>query len=645
MKKTKGNIILSKELNPIVEDVFEESINSSNRHNKPNNALFEKELKVYKPKYKNNLSVDKINKSKRRGKGKDSTNNNNTNSNANVNNVRDNISVDKVYNNDYSCMYSSSSNYWDNRNERNKEKIAKIRKEQEMKELNEIRAVPQISKRSKEIAKKLKQGNVCCSYNDIQQVGIPIPKSGKQKQMKNVKNKCQVKSNSKSYWKGNDMKLSTSDTLYLSKRLNMMQQEEMKRMQMQMMQENENNKVNSLLDNNKESEMCVDEDNVYSNNNVNYGYKDINANNNNNNVKLQKGPLEKFLTYHNNNNTNKLNTNDDNNELINSRKRLNEFYNQNKRINNYSFKYYTQQQTDNINNKNIAEIQPQYSLINSNYNQEPHTVNIQNNSHNNNNNNENNNIYNHHLQQDDTYHDEPIPQAYPSDLPYSHDNNTNQPISSYTNDTMAYQQLNAINNYSLNQIEQNKQSSYKLQRKILENLSMFNPTSYSSFIINNNPTLQFREENNKHLKDLESFRNGIVSKPSIPKPEPTLPEPLSSSSSRLKQQTVISSIEQARDSNQNTLDYLNERLKLNEEKKKQAFASFKTSYTDLQGGLNECSKRNYHEINVISSKLLPNYTYNDNNVTCNSVNNDGKGFSEGMGCASECLTMFNFNRK
>ena len=260
MKKTKANIILSKELNPIVEDVFEESINSSNRHNKPNNVLFEKELKVYKPKYKNNLSVDKVNKSKRRGKGKDSINNNNINSNSNVNNVRDNISVDKVYNNDYSCMYSSSSNYWDNRNERNKEKIAKIRKEQEMKELNEIRAVPHISKRSKEIAKKLKQGNVCCGYNDNQQSGIPIPipKSGKQKQMKNVKNKCQVKNNSKSY-----MKLSTSDTLYLSKRLNMMQQEEMKRMQMQMMQENENNKVNSLLDNNAESGMCVDEDNIY----------------------------------------------------------------------------------------------------------------------------------------------------------------------------------------------------------------------------------------------------------------------------------------------------------------------------------------------------------------------------------------------
>ena len=106
MKKTKANIILSKELNPIVEDVFEESINSSNRHNKPNNALFEKELKVYKSKYKNNLSVDKVNKSKRRGKGKDSTNNINSNTNTNVNNVRDNISVDKVYNNDYSCMYS-----------------------------------------------------------------------------------------------------------------------------------------------------------------------------------------------------------------------------------------------------------------------------------------------------------------------------------------------------------------------------------------------------------------------------------------------------------------------------------------------------------------------------------------------------------
>ena len=636
MKKTKGNIILSKELNPIVEDVFEESNNSSSRLNK-SNVLFEKELKVYKPKYKNDLSVDKVNKGKRRGKVKETNiNNNNTTT---TNNVRDNISVDKIYN-DYSCMYSSSSNYWDNRNERNKEKIAKIRKEQEMKELNEIRAIPKISKRSKEIAKKLKQGNVCCSYNDSQQLGIPIPSNSqnsvKQKQMKSMMNKCQVRNN-KSHWKGNDMKLSTSDTLYLSKRLNMMQQEEMKRMQMQMqVQENDDNNVKSLLDNPTESAKCVDDDdNTYNNNNNNYGYKEVNANNNS--TKQQKGSLQKFLT----NNTNKLNTNDNsnNNELINSRKRLNEFYNQNKRINNYSFKYYTQQQTDNINNNNISAIQPQYSLINSNHNQEPHTLNIQNNSHNN-----NNNIYHHHLQQDDTYHDEPIPEAYPSDLPYSNDNNINQPISSYNNDTLTYQQLNSINNYSLHQIEQNKQSSYELQRKILENLSMFNPTSYSSFIINNNPTLQFREENNKHLKDLESFRNGIVAKPPvpIPKPEPTLPQP---SSTRLKQQTIISSIEQARDSNQNTLDYLNERLKLNEEKKKQAFTSFKTSYTELQGGLNECSKRNYHEINVISSKLLPNYTYNENNVTCNGMNNEGKGFSEGMGCSSECLPMFNFNRK
>ena len=272
MKQAKRNIILSKELNPIVEEVFEENNNSSSRHHK-SNALFDKELKVYKHNYKRDLSVDKVNKGNRRGKIKE-TNTNNTNTNV----VRENVSVDKLYT-DYSNMYSSSSNYWDNRNERNKERIAKIRKEQEMKELNEIRAIPRISKRSREIAKKLKEGNACRNYNDNNQhfavpVPIPIPNSQSSLKQKPIKkNTCQVK-NSKGHSKGNDMKLSTTDTLYLNKRLNMIQQEEIKRMQIQDKENENNNNIKSLLENPTESPTCADEGNIHNNN---YSNKEVNC--------------------------------------------------------------------------------------------------------------------------------------------------------------------------------------------------------------------------------------------------------------------------------------------------------------------------------------------------------------------------------
>ena len=143
MKTLKGNGVLSKQ--------FKQCCIKGGKVNNKSTVLFENELKVFTPKWKFDFG---------KNKKKEMTCS-----------VDGNISVDKVHNNNNnsnnntSRVYSSSNGYWESREERNKEKRERIRKEREMKEMNEMKNVPQISKRSKEIAQKLKNESMLCDYN------------------------------------------------------------------------------------------------------------------------------------------------------------------------------------------------------------------------------------------------------------------------------------------------------------------------------------------------------------------------------------------------------------------------------------------------------------------------------------------------
>jgi hypothetical protein len=636
MKTIKGNGTLSKQFKHCC------SKGGNKVNNNKSTVLFENELKVFTPKWKFDFGKQKKKEV--------------------ICSVEGNISVDKVHNNNNSNnntsrVYSSSNGYWENREERNKEKIERIRKEREMKEMNEMKDVPHISKRSKEIAQKLKNESMLCDHNATNKNDMYVINTEgliKEKQMQVIHNKNNIKrkrnemNNNNNNGIKSNAKLSTSDTMYLSKRIQMIQEEEMKRKE----EENNNCRLKSLLDEPKDNVVYINEEDIIAQGNIN----------DNINLKQQqqpKGSLHKYLTVNNNNNNNS--------ELRKSRQKLNEYYNMNKRVNNHACNYYSQQNTEPNNNDS-------YSFTNYQYHQhaqqlQPHnehnnynpqqisnsnrvTYSLRNNPYNN-----NDYIYHQQIRKHNTHeqHSHPSPQDKPPSNTVINNNiipsqECTKQHNEHSHQCNNYSQhddnnVNNNNNSYLNQLEQNQRASYEFQRKILNNLSTNNPNSYSSYLINNNPTLHFREENNKRLQDLQTFKNNFNQQPT--NQQYIQPQYLND----IKSQIAVTYIDQTRQSNQNKLDYLNQRLKLNETKKQNAFNQqyLPFYYTQPQVPIKTHSKQNHSDITSTQHK----YIYNENNIlqsnlpfttntTTNTNNINNKRIISDI---SECLTTFHFNRK
>ena len=251
------------------------------------------------------------------------------------------------------------------------------------------------------------------------------------------------------------------------------------------------------------------------------------------------------------------------NPLMNIRKKLNEFYNTNERINNYSSRvtFPDNYMTDTINTNNSIPSQPLMTkkLI------QPKTIEQQNSQ---------------------------VVNSIPT-----HQMNTNsiqinnQDIILPSNNN---NQIGAINHSDIKNVEESYQKSINLHSQIMNNLY---PDSYSSQIIRNNPIASYREENNKRLQDLtylSNYANNLSQKTN---------QVLSNKEQPIDNKMKLAYIKSETAAAERSLDYLNQKLRINQQKKEAILNQYNTPIMDNPSYINN--------INTFNQNTYTFYNYDD----------------------------------
>ena len=251
------------------------------------------------------------------------------------------------------------------------------------------------------------------------------------------------------------------------------------------------------------------------------------------------------------------------NPLMNIRKKLNEFYNTNERINNYSSRvtFPDNYMTDTINTNNSIPSQPLMTkkLI------QPKTIEQQNSQ---------------------------VVNSIPT-----HQMNTNsiqinnQDIILPSNNN---NQIGAINHSDIKNVEESYQKSINLHSQIMNNLY---PDSYSSQIIRNNPIASYREENNKRLQDLtylSNYANNLSQKTN---------QVLSNKEQPIDNKMKLAYIKSETAAAERSLDYLNQKLRINQQKKEAILNQYNTPIMDNPSYMNN--------INTFNQNTYTFYNYDD----------------------------------
>lgn len=574
---TKNSIINSNSFCPIQEDLSE--FNHSRKINSSH------EMKVLSPKTSFNFmkgnsssqSTRNGNNMKKQMSNRTSLNNSNTN----------NINTSRVY--------SSADPYWEKRKYDTNIKLNTIKKEREQKEFNEIKPKPTISKRSQQIVKKLI--NNTSDYEIPKNLSVQNETVMIQNTIRNTKqinnNINTTKSNTKTQKKNEKSKkfiqpkISGADDMYLRTVFQMKKDED-----------NERNKIfRSLLDDNQNNSQQYNYVNTQQqtqndyNQKNNYSFHQTEVPPRNNNVSRSQLKQKKIIPKSAKPGKRRAGSKIENvdKSLMNVRQKLNEFYNKNEKVDNYASQLYsnTYNSQNLINKENTNSYQNQKSLINkneyihppSNKQQKSLINNVPSNCYNYSANiTENNEIQNH-------FND-------------NYKNNLNQP--GYNNDNI------------ISQIEDNYNKTQEMHKKIME--SIYPDNTPLNKIINSNPINRYREENNQRLQDLLYLKNYAdnLNKPKEEKKE----------TYTLTQKMQYNIIQNDNSTTTNNLEYFNQRLKINEQKK-QAILS-KYDYFDKINQMSynwnnkdKCSIGNqypyyYNVNNNFNDEISSGYPLNDN---------------------------------
>ena len=551
-------IINSQMINPITEDLGENDINNNVKQHQIINS--KTRLKLQKKNYKkNNLSV---NENEKIGFNK-----------AKKNNKTINKSIES------SRTYSSNNKYWEKRYIENEIKMEKIRKNEEYKQLKELKNKPNISNKSKKIAESLKNisydidkekfvnpiiennkinGNCNIENNKINDNckieknkindNYKIKKS-KNNKRKNNNNENNKKNNNKTLFQ--KYKLNVADYMSLKKIVTIRKEEiELRNQNLQKILNEENNEpihtysCTNLIHHTK-NKSTNDKQNHFINN---YNYK-------------KKSQSTKKIV------KNEV-INNINNNLDEIRKKLNENYNVHGKIINHTYLSDIEDNEDTIMMKNqriqsLIESKPEFieyptqilNNQNKNYSNTNQSTMINNNL-------INNNIYN--FQENNNYQDFQNSQYNNLNIIYPNNNNVNQ-----NNENS---KVNFINNnkYITNQLLQNIEDGQNQIKEIYNNV--INNSEINNYLIENDPLIRYRHENNLRLQNLQKVSNIInqnLEKGNIINYEFN---PINYSNiqnkKNLKQRYDNTMINNEITTARNNLEYLNEKLKINEQKRK-----------------------------------------------------------------------------
>lgn len=523
-----------------------------------------------------------------------------------------------------SKVYSSSDSYWQQRNIKTKEKLDKIQTENEKKVKDSMRRKPKISKRSKEIAENL----ITKSNEQVKLFEPPKPKAY----------------NSKGKQQKNQFRMNSIDALYMNKMIQKQREEQ--------------TKIKNLLSNDDESKVEINEQDVENMKNEEQRIASQRAVSQYNFKHQQPQEAEKKDQSQNSNRNQQWNSlsftfgkkyNNNNNDLSRLqeiRKKLNEVYNSKKKIDRYSFQYFTQRPTNN-NDYNINS-----NDIHNQFHQPPNNMNDQ----------KYFNITPNPLreQQEQIYYNQQNePQEYIEDQPrepqrqyqiqlqnenfsfgqkqevipeqsyslnncsndYTHKNsNAYEPPSNGDVDNyISYQKLEE-NEEMIKRMEEGRMNSIRLENQILENMRN---SDQNSLYLQNNPILKYREENNKKLQDLivlREYAENLCKKNIVD--EAKREKQITHS---LQDQLTSNYIQSGYSTNNNNLDYLNQKLRLNDQRKKELMTQY-TNYplNSPQSTLNARSTEKikksfdtnyaYTQYSLMKDKTKENYLSNGNKL-------------------------------
>ncbi len=550
-------IINSQMINPITEDLGENEIDHKVKQYQIINS--KTRLKFQKKNYKkNNLSV---NENEKIGFNK-----------AKKINKTINKSIES------SRTYSSNNKYWEKRCIENEMKMEKIRKNEEYKQLKELKNKPNISNKSKKIAESLK--NISLDIDKEKYVEPTIENSKIYNNFKiennkkydnckiennKINNNCKIKNikNNKRKKNNENNKNNNNKTLFQKYRLNVADYMSLKKIVGLRKEEIElrNQNLKKLL--NEENNEPI---HTYSCTNLIHHTKNKSINDNQNhtinnyNYKKKSQSSKKIIK-------NKVIDNINNN-LDEIRKKLNDNYNLHGKIINHTYLSDIEDNEDKIRIKNqriqsLIEPKPEFieyqtQIINnqennfSNINQSPMI----------NNNLNNNNICD--FQENNNYQNFQNPQYNNFNIIYPNNNNVNQ------NDENS--KVNFINNnkYITNQLLQNIEDEQNKIKEIHNNV--INNSEIKNYLIENDPLIRYRHENNLRLQNLQKISNDInqnFDKRNIIDYELN---PIYYSNihnkNNLKQRYDNAIINNEITTARNDLEYLNEKLKINEQKRK-----------------------------------------------------------------------------
>ena len=255
------------------------------------------------------------------------------------------------------------------------------------------------------------------------------------------------------------------------------------------------------------------------------------------------------------------------NPLMNIRKKLNEFYNNNERVNNYSSRvtFPENYMTDTINTNNSIPSQPIMTkkLI------QPSTI---------------------EKQQPPTIINS-IPKQQIESNSLQINNQNNDIILNSTNNN----QIETINHSDIKNVEESYQKSINLHSQIMNNLY---PDSYSSQIIRNNPIASYREENNKRLKDLTYLSNYANNLSQSQKTN----QVLSNKEQPIDNTMKLAYIKSETAAAERSLDYLNQKLRINQHKKEAILNQYNTPILNTPSYLNS---------NTFNQNTYTFYNYDD----------------------------------
>ena len=185
--------------------------------------------------------------------------------------------------------------------------------------------------------------------------------------------------------------------------------------------------------------------------------------------------------------------------------------------------------------------------------------------------------------------------------------------------------INKSTNLSdIKKIEETYQKSLDLHSQIMNNLY---PDSYSSQIIRNNPIASYREENNRRLQDLTYLSNYANNVNLTEKTSTVLS--LTNKEQPIDNKMKLAYLRSETEAAERTLDYLNQKLRINQQKKEAILSQYNSSLMSNPAYLNS----------------INNNTNQNKYIFYNYDEMKGNGISNSSLESKELLEEFRFKRR